>query len=280
MLASSQHKAAPTRTAWLSRPAGAVVAEQPCAERRRVEEGPIHPWQPLPVPRPAPPRHLGALLAGVSLCCRSSTPSPTPRSSSRTRLPAMCWPTTPWSSAAASSACNRCWARPVPKYSRHSSAPGYTEQDRRVLKEGRGVLEDQLELHLYGSREPWLVPDPSARCTTRRARSSVWLAFPGRPAISRRQPPRLSAAGRLVRAYSPAFHQPISMGELTRIAGISVAQLERYCKRVFHLTPRQMIHKARLNTPTACCIRTCPSRTWRCAAATPTTAPSAASSSN
>ena len=31
--------------------------------------------------------------------------------------------------------------------------PGYTEQDRRVLKEGM-VLEDQLELHLYGSREP------------------------------------------------------------------------------------------------------------------------------
>jgi len=31
--------------------------------------------------------------------------------------------------------------------------PGYTEQDRRVLEEGL-VLADQLELHLYGSREP------------------------------------------------------------------------------------------------------------------------------
>ncbi len=31
--------------------------------------------------------------------------------------------------------------------------PGYTEQDRRVLEQGF-VLEDQLELHLYGSREP------------------------------------------------------------------------------------------------------------------------------
>jgi len=27
---------------------------------------------------------------------------------------------------------------------------------------------------------------------------------------------------------------------------MSVAQLERYCKRIFHLTPRQMIHKVRL----------------------------------
>ena len=31
--------------------------------------------------------------------------------------------------------------------------PGYTEQDRKVLEEGF-VLQDQLELHLYGSREP------------------------------------------------------------------------------------------------------------------------------
>lgn len=31
--------------------------------------------------------------------------------------------------------------------------PGYTEQDRCVLQQGQ-MLEDQLELHLYGSREP------------------------------------------------------------------------------------------------------------------------------
>lgn len=54
--------------------------------------------------------------------------------------------------------------------------PGYTEQDRRVLKEGR-VLEDQLELHLYGSREPGWCLTHKRRCTTRRARSSAWLAF-------------------------------------------------------------------------------------------------------
>jgi AraC-like DNA-binding protein len=42
------------------------------------------------------------------------------------------------------------------------------------------------------------------------------------------------------------FHRRITLGELKRIAGISVAQLERYCKRVFHLTPRQMIQKVRL----------------------------------
>ncbi len=42
------------------------------------------------------------------------------------------------------------------------------------------------------------------------------------------------------------FARPISLAELTAIAGFSVAQLERHCKRVFQLTPRQMIHKTRL----------------------------------
>ena len=54
---------------------------------------------------------------------------------------------------------------------------------------------------------------------------------------------RLAAVDEHIRTN---FHRPVPLGELTRIAGISVAQLERYCKRVFHLTPRQMIHKVRL----------------------------------
>ncbi|MCY1346135.1 HTH-type transcriptional activator RhaS [compost metagenome] len=123
--------------------------------------------------------------------------------------------------------------------------PGYTEQDRRVLEQGQ-VLEDQLELHLYGSREPgW--------CLTHKrplvSRSGEIIGLVGisvdlqsasdtHPAYQ-----RLAAVDEYIRAH---FHQPISLGELTRIAGISVAQLERYCKRVFHLTPRQLIHKVRL----------------------------------
>jgi AraC-like DNA-binding protein len=40
------------------------------------------------------------------------------------------------------------------------------------------------------------------------------------------------------------------MEELTGLSGMSVAQIERYCKRIFHLTPRQMIHKVRLEKAT------------------------------
>jgi AraC-like DNA-binding protein len=123
--------------------------------------------------------------------------------------------------------------------------PGYTEQDRKVLEEGL-VLEDQLELHLYGSREPgW--------CLTHKQplynRDGVIIGLAGisvdLQSASETHPAfeRLAAVDEHIRAN---FNRRVTLGELTRIAGISVAQLERYCKRVFHLTPRQMIQKVRL----------------------------------
>ena len=123
--------------------------------------------------------------------------------------------------------------------------PGYTEQDRRVLEQGL-VLEDQLELHLYGSREPgWCLTHK--RPLYNRMGEIIGLvgisvdlqsASDTHPAYQ-----RLAAVDEHIRAH---FNRRVTLGELTRIAGISVAQLERYCKRVFHLTPRQMIQKVRL----------------------------------
>lgn len=123
--------------------------------------------------------------------------------------------------------------------------PGYTEQDKRVLEKGV-VLEDQLELHLYGSRIPgWCLTNkrPLVDCHDRiiglvGISVDVQTVSENHPAYQ-----RLAAVDQHIRTN---FHRPISMDELTRIAGISIAQLERYCKRVFQLTPRQMIHKARL----------------------------------
>ncbi|RRV10307.1 AraC family transcriptional regulator [Pseudomonas sp. v388] len=123
--------------------------------------------------------------------------------------------------------------------------PGYTEQDRRVLEQGL-VLENQLELHLYGSREPgWClthkrpIHDAHNRIIGLAGISvDLQTASDSHPAYQ-----RLAAVDEHIRRH---FDRPVAMSELTRIAGISVAQLERYCKRVFHLTPRQMIHKVRL----------------------------------
>lgn len=122
---------------------------------------------------------------------------------------------------------------------------GYTEQDRRVLEHGL-VLENQLELHLFGTREPgWCLTHK--RPLYNRSGEIIGLAgvsvdlqsaSESHPAYQ-----RLAAVDVHIRTH---FHRPVPMHELTRVAGISVAQLERYCKRVFHLTPRQMIHKIRL----------------------------------
>jgi AraC-like DNA-binding protein len=123
--------------------------------------------------------------------------------------------------------------------------PGYTEQDRRVLEEG-WVLEGQLELHLYSSREPgwclthkWPLYNRSGGIIGLAGISlDLQSATDTHPAY-----PRLAAVDAYIREH---FHRRVALAELTRIAGISVAQLERYCKRVFNLTPRQMIQKVRL----------------------------------
>lgn len=123
--------------------------------------------------------------------------------------------------------------------------PGYTEQDRRVLQQGL-ILQDQLELHLYGTREPgWCLTHKQPLFNGQGdiiglAGISVDLqsASEAHPAYQ-----RLAAVDQYIRSH---FNRRVTLRELTQIAGISVAQLERYCKRVFHLTPRQMIQKVRL----------------------------------
>ncbi|KTC40001.1 AraC family transcriptional regulator [Pseudomonas sp. ABAC61] len=123
--------------------------------------------------------------------------------------------------------------------------PVYTEQDQRVLRQGI-TIKGQLELHLYGSREPgW--------CLTHKlplhGRNGEIIGMAGisldlqaardtHPAYE-----RLAAVDRHIREH---YSEAIRLEDLTRIANLSIAQLERYCKRIFHLTPRQMIHKARL----------------------------------
>lgn len=123
--------------------------------------------------------------------------------------------------------------------------PLYTEQDLRVLGSGR-ELSDQLELHLYYGNQPvWCL-------THKLALFDAHSRIVGLAGISRDlQAPqashpgfdRLAAVDAHIRQH---FARPVSLAELTAIAGLSAAQLERNCKRVFQLTPRQMIHKVRL----------------------------------
>lgn len=123
--------------------------------------------------------------------------------------------------------------------------PLYTEQDRRVLADGR-QLSDQLELHLYYGNQPvWCLTNKLALRNQQGA--IIGLAGISRdlqsPQSTHPAYPKLGAVDAYIREH---FARPISLAELTAIAGLSIAQLERHCKRIFQLTPRQMIHKARL----------------------------------
>ncbi|MEW6459680.1 MULTISPECIES: AraC family transcriptional regulator [Pseudomonadaceae] len=125
--------------------------------------------------------------------------------------------------------------------------PQYTAQDLQVLQAG-ARLEDQLELHLYpGHLTGWCLTHKLAlhdvagnvigmagvSCDLQAAQDT-------HPAYQ-----KLAAVDDYIRQHHA---RPISLAELTELAGLSVAQLERLCKRIFQLTPRQMIHKARLGS--------------------------------
>ncbi|MFX6776291.1 AraC family transcriptional regulator [Acinetobacter baumannii] len=131
----------------------------------------------------------------------------------------------------------------------HSLGKIYTSQDLQVIRRGKKLTE-QLELHLYAKNQ-------SGWCLTYKE-------------------PLFDADGNLVGIAGisndlnmpenthPAFYkmvqveeyikknyaETITLAHLTAIAGVSVAQLERYCKKIYHLTPRQMISKIRLQVAT------------------------------
>ncbi|WPC05949.1 AraC family transcriptional regulator [Pseudomonas benzenivorans] len=125
--------------------------------------------------------------------------------------------------------------------------PRYTEQDRRVLQ-GGAPLADQLELHLYPGREPgWCLTHKLAL----RDRQGAIIGMAGisydlqAPQASHPAYQKLAAVDAHIRQH---YAQPIAVKDLAAIAGLSIAQLERLCKRIFQLTPRQMIHQARLGS--------------------------------
>ncbi|WP_296255479.1 MULTISPECIES: AraC family transcriptional regulator [unclassified Pseudomonas] len=122
--------------------------------------------------------------------------------------------------------------------------PLYTAQDRRVLADGR-QLSDQLELHLYYGNQPiWCL---THKIALRDGQGTIiGLAGISRDLQVLQSHPAYQKLAEVDAYIREHFARPITLQELTAIAGLSIAQLERHCKRIFQLTPRQMIHKARL----------------------------------
>lgn len=121
----------------------------------------------------------------------------------------------------------------------------YLTQDRRVL---RGeVIENQLEVHLFPNRTPgWCL---TFKRPLRRRNEVIGVV-----GISRdlgHPDSRHSAYERLHRTlkYMQVHHgENLRVGMLADLAGLSVAQLERHFRRVFQLTPIQLLTKMRIES--------------------------------
>jgi AraC-like DNA-binding protein len=121
----------------------------------------------------------------------------------------------------------------------------YTAQDLSVVSQGLKLV-DQLELHLYPARRPgWcLTCKLPLRETGGRVIGLVGISRDLQAAEdTHRSYSRLAVAAQHIHAN---YMQPLNLTQLARIADMSVAQLERYFHKVFHLTPRQVLLKARL----------------------------------
>ena len=122
----------------------------------------------------------------------------------------------------------------------------YLAQDMAVLAGGSDI-EDQLELHLYPNRDPgW--------CLTRKtALRDAGGRIVGLTGVSRdlamadKKNPAYRKVAAAVNLIHQEYGQALPLAELARTANMSVAQIERYFLRIFHLTPRQMIIKTRLD---------------------------------
>jgi len=119
----------------------------------------------------------------------------------------------------------------------------YARQDSLVL--ASGIIENQLEVHLFPNRAPgW--------CLTRKRPWLIDGKVAGVIGISRDlgQPDgRHPTYARLARALDHLqqhYAEPLRVQVLAELADFSVAQLERHFRNVFQLTPQQLLTKLRI----------------------------------
>jgi PAS domain S-box-containing protein len=121
----------------------------------------------------------------------------------------------------------------------------YTAQDRLVLQKGIEI-RDKLELHLYpGGGQGWCL---TFKTPIRNARGAVT----GLVGISRdlHRPDEHGADyRRLARAIDDLqqrYAETVRLEALARSVGLSLDRFERLVKRVFYLTPRELLIKTRI----------------------------------
>ncbi|MFP0272359.1 AraC family transcriptional regulator [Acinetobacter baumannii] len=131
----------------------------------------------------------------------------------------------------------------------HSLGKIYTSQDLQVIRRGKKLTE-QLELRLYAKNQ-------SGWCLTYKEPlfdadgNLVGIAGISNDLnVPENTHPAFYKMVQVEEYIKKNYAETITLAHLTAIAGVSVAQLERYCKKIYHLTPRQMISKIRLQVAT------------------------------
>ncbi len=120
-----------------------------------------------------------------------------------------------------------------------------TEQDAAVLRTGRPIV-DHLELHwLLPHRPVWcLTTKLPLRDETGRICGLIGLSKDVRAPISPREiQPEIAAA---ILHLETNYAEPISPSRLARLARVPPARFGRVVKRIFGLTPVQLIAKTRI----------------------------------
>jgi PAS domain S-box-containing protein len=121
----------------------------------------------------------------------------------------------------------------------------YTAQDRLVLETGVDIV-DRLELHIYpGGQQGWCLTFK----TPLRDGAGVVQGLMGisrdlhRPDERHPEYRRLADAVAFMHAH---YDEPLRFEALTRRVGLGMDRFERLVLRVFHLTPRQLLTKIRI----------------------------------
>ncbi|MEG8119612.1 AraC family transcriptional regulator, partial [Xanthomonas hortorum] len=121
----------------------------------------------------------------------------------------------------------------------------YMMQDRRVLC--GELIDNQLEVHLYPNRLPgWCLTFKRPLCEADEVIGIVGISRDlGQPDSRHSAYERLSQVMEHMQAN---FGDNLRVQSLADLAGLSVAQLERHFRRVFQVTPQQLLTKLRIES--------------------------------
>jgi AraC-like DNA-binding protein len=121
----------------------------------------------------------------------------------------------------------------------------YMMQDRRVLC--GEVIDNHLEVHLYPNRLPgWCLTFKRPLCDGDELVGVIGISRDlGQPDNKHSAYERLSQVMEYMQAN---YGENIRVQTLANLAGLSVAQLERHFRRVFQVTPQQLLTKLRIES--------------------------------